>query len=94
MCQATDLVFHKPGVKSLISPALKAAGLQEIARALEAAVDFVKTKQGDAQVILVGGGSIIIEGQIAGVSEIIRPKYLEVANAVGAAVSIWLSLNN
>jgi hypothetical protein len=37
-------------------------------------------------VILVGGGSIIIAGQIAGVGEIIRPQYLEVANAVGAAV--------
>jgi hypothetical protein len=47
----------------------------------------VKTKQGDARVILVGGGSIIIDEHVAGVSELIRPKYLEVANAVGAAVS-------
>lgn len=48
----------------------------------------MKTKQGDAKVILVGGGSIIIPGKIAGVGEVIRPKYLEVANAVGAAVSM------
>lgn len=79
-------MLQKHAAKSSISPAIKISGLQEIARALETAIDLVKTKQGDAKVILVGGGSIIITGQIAGVSEIIRPKYLEVANAVGAAV--------
>jgi hypothetical protein len=46
----------------------------------------VKTKQGDAKVILVGGGSIVVGEHIAGVGEIIRPKFFEVANAVGAAV--------
>lgn len=65
---------------------IKVSGLNEIARSLEAAIDLVKTKQGDAKVILVGGGSIIIADKIAGVGQIIRPKYLEVANAVGAAV--------
>jgi hypothetical protein len=47
----------------------------------------VKTKQGDAKVILVGGGSVIIGDNIAGVGEVVRPEYLEVANAVGAAVN-------
>lgn len=69
-----------------MSPELKSSGLREIARKLEEAIDLVKTKQGDAKVILVGGGSIIVGEHIAGVGEIIRPKYLEVANAVGAAV--------
>jgi hypothetical protein len=55
-------------------------------RALEEAIDLVKTRQGNAKVILVGGGSIIVGDHIAGVAEIIRPKYFEVANAVGAAV--------
>ena len=73
----------------LIDPELKRAGLAEIARAVEDAIDLVKTKKGDARVILVGGGSIIIDEHIAGVSEVIRPDYLEVANAVGAAVSIF-----
>jgi hypothetical protein len=57
---------------------------------LEEAIDFVKTRQGDARLILVGGGNIIVKTELAGVGEIIRPKYLEVANAVGAAVSIAL----
>ena len=69
-----------------MSKSVRQAGLQEISRALEEAIDLVKTKQGDAKVILVGGGSIIIAGNIAGVGEIVRPKHLEVANAVGAAV--------
>lgn len=70
----------------LVRPSLKSSGLREISRALEEAIDLVKTKQGDAKVILVGGGSIIVGDQIAGVSDIIRPKFFEVANAVGAAV--------
>jgi hypothetical protein len=79
-------VFSNERTDSLIPPNIKLSGLNEIARALESAIDLVKTKQGDAKVILVGGGSIIIADKIAGVGEIIRPKYLEVANAVGAAV--------
>lgn len=74
--------------KKLVSEKSKTTGLLEITRILEEGIDFVKTKQGDARVILVGGGSIIIEGNLAGVGEIIRPDYLEVANAVGAAVSL------
>jgi hypothetical protein len=73
--------------EDLIAPELKKSGLAEISRAVEDAIDLVKTKQGDARVVLVGGGSIIINEHIAGISEVIRPKYLEVANAVGAAVS-------
>ena len=71
---------------SLVSQDIKTSGLKEISRILEEAIDIAKTKQGDAKVVLVGGGSIVIDGNIAGVGEIIRPKYLEVANAVGAAV--------
>lgn len=71
----------------MISEELRASGHSEIQRALEDAIDQVKTKQGHARVILVGGGSIIVGRDIAGVGEVIRPQYLEVANAVGAAVS-------
>ncbi len=72
--------------EELVPLGIKASGLAEITRILEEAIDLVKTKQGDARVILVGGGSIVVTNHIAGVGEIIRPKYLEVANAVGAAV--------
>ncbi|KAF4620233.1 hypothetical protein G7Y89_g14587 [Cudoniella acicularis] len=83
---ATDLVLSNEWTDFLIAPKVKTSALREISRALEEAVDLVKTKQGDAKVILVGGGSIIIGNHIAGVGQIIRPRYLEVANAVGAAI--------
>jgi hypothetical protein len=72
--------------EELVSHDVKAAGRLEIKRAVEAAIDLVKTKPGDARVILVGGGSIIIGEKIEGVEELVRPKHFEVANAVGAAV--------
>lgn len=69
-----------------MSKAVKDSGLQECLRILEQAIHFVKTKPGDAKVILVGGGSIIIGNQIAGVGQVVRPHHFEVANAIGAAV--------
>jgi len=89
--QANDLVFTNNLTDNLISPALKTSGLLKISRALETAIDLIKTKQGDAKVILVGGGSVIVGDEIAGV-KIIKPKFFEVANAVGAAVSSSLIL--
>lgn len=65
----------------------RSGGLLEIQRILEHAIDKAKTKQGDAIVILVGGGSVIIDDKLSGVRQLIRPEYLEVANAIGAAVS-------
>jgi hypothetical protein len=84
------LVISNKFTDKFVRPSIKSSGLREISRALEEAIDLVKTKQGDAKVILVGGGSIIVDDQIAGVLEIIRPKYFEVANAVGAAVCATL----
>jgi len=89
--QANDLVFTNDRTNNLVSPALKTSGLLEISRALETAIDLVKTRKGDAKVILVGGGSVIMGDQIAGV-QIIKPKFFEVANAVGAAVSSIVKL--
>lgn len=73
--------------QKLVSAEDRLKGLKEVTRILEEGIDLVKTKQGDARVILVGGGSIIIGNYLAGVGQIIRPDYLKVANAVGAAVS-------
>lgn len=70
-----------------VDPATKCGGLLEIKRILEDAIDRAKTRQGDALVILVGGGGIIVGDMLAGVSELIRPRHFEVANAIGAAVS-------
>ncbi len=49
-------------------------------------VDRVKTSAAPMPVILVGGGSILIQREVAGASEIVRPPHFAVANAIGAAI--------
>jgi N-methylhydantoinase A/oxoprolinase/acetone carboxylase beta subunit len=51
------------------------------------AIDRVKTSREDRPLIAVGGGSILVPGRIAGVSEIIKPEHFDAANAVGAAIA-------
>ncbi|KAF3015963.1 hypothetical protein E8E14_012666 [Neopestalotiopsis sp. 37M] len=60
-----------------------------IKQMIESAVEFTKTKPTDARVILVGGGSFVLPDveQLKGVSALVRPKYYEVANAIGAAIA-------
>jgi N-methylhydantoinase A/oxoprolinase/acetone carboxylase beta subunit len=50
-------------------------------------VDRVKTARGDLPLIVVGGGSVIVADDTAGVSEVIRPEHHDVANAIGAAIA-------
>jgi DUF917 family protein len=54
---------------------------------LEGAIDVIKTLAEAIPVILVGGGAILAPNTIAGASEVIRPPFHDVANAVGAAIS-------
>ena len=51
------------------------------------AVDRMKTSATPVPVIVVGGGSILVTGQIEGASEIIKPDHFPVANAIGAAIA-------
>lgn len=62
-------------------------GISVIKHMLESAVDKMKTDPGDVTLLLVGGGSIIVPDNLAGVKEVIRPPFHEVANAVGAAIA-------
>ncbi|MTT32194.1 hydantoinase/oxoprolinase family protein [Terrilactibacillus sp. BCM23-1] len=54
---------------------------------VEMAIDKIKTSAGSVPVVLVGGGSILIPGDIEGASEVIRPKHAGCANALGAAIA-------
>lgn len=54
---------------------------------LETTVDRVKSSRGDVPVILVGGGSVLINRDIKGASEVIRPELSGVANAIGAGLA-------
>ncbi len=51
------------------------------------AIDRVKTSREDRPLIAVGGSSILVPSELAGVSEIHRPDHFDVANAIGAAIA-------
>lgn len=59
----------------------------EILQMIERAVERMKTSEGDVPVILVGGGSALIKGDIKGTSELVLPTDGAVANAIGSAIS-------
>jgi N-methylhydantoinase A/oxoprolinase/acetone carboxylase beta subunit len=67
-------------------PLLEAAMAQADALLAEA-IDRVKTAKGDAPLIAVGGGSILLPDDLPGVSEVVRPEHFDVANAIGAAIA-------
>jgi len=54
---------------------------------LEQAIDRIKLSAQDVPVVAVGGGSILLPGRMIGISQVYRPKYFEVANAIGAAIA-------
>ena len=60
----------------------------EIHRMLAEGVDRMKTSAEPVPLVLVGGGSVLIEDDIPGVSEVIVPDSAAVANAVGASIAL------
>ncbi|OPA80307.1 hydantoinase subunit beta [Paenibacillus selenitireducens] len=57
-----------------------------ITRDIEDAIDRMKTSADPVDVILVGGGSILVPDKLEGVARIVRPDHLDAANAIGAAL--------
>ena len=72
---------------SHLDPSLVSAVQERIMEMIAIAVDRMKTSATPAPVIVVGGGSILVTGEIEGASEIIKPDHFPVANAIGAAIA-------
>lgn len=64
-----------------------AAVEDHIEEAVNRAVDRVRASATPVPVIVVGGGSFLIQRKVAGASETIKPEHYAVANAVGAAIA-------
>ncbi|MEJ1965448.1 MAG: hydantoinase/oxoprolinase family protein [Gammaproteobacteria bacterium] len=64
------------------------AALDVMHSMLEEAIDQIKTNARPMPLVLVGGGNILVSRPLDGVSELLRPRYAEVANAVGAAIAM------
>jgi N-methylhydantoinase A/oxoprolinase/acetone carboxylase beta subunit len=91
---ATDVVVASGkadlGIRSRVEGLdglLVAAVADRIEEAINRAVDRVKTSAAPVPVIVVGGGSILIQRPVAGASEMIKPEHYAVANAIGAAIA-------
>ncbi len=97
---ATDIALAK-GVMKIEDPACNPKRAKELipkelidkaydymVRKLEESIDKVKTSPEPATVILVGGGSLMWPRKLKGAREVIRPKYAQSANALGAATAL------
>ena len=73
-------VAHIP--EDLAKKAMAAIGAM-----VEDAIDAMKVSSADIDVILVGGGSIILPEKIAGAAQVVKPDHFGCANAIGSAIS-------
>lgn len=58
-----------------------------IKQKLEKVIDTMKTSPEDLPVLLVGGGAVIAPDELKGASKVLKPRWSEVANAIGAAIA-------
>ena len=54
---------------------------------VEDSVDAMKVSNADVDLILVGGGSIILPKKISGAASVLKPEHFGCANAIGSAIS-------
>ena len=70
-----------------VSRSTIAAARARMRAILDSNVEKMKTEPRDLPFLVVGGGSILVDWDVRGVSGVIRPDYSQVANAVGAAIA-------
>ena len=73
-------------VSGLLQSTIDAA-VTEIHRMVAQGVDRMKTSADRVPLVLVGGGSVLVDQDIPGTSEVIIPEHAAVANAIGAAIA-------
>lgn len=54
---------------------------------VEDAIDSMKLSSDDVDVVLVGGGAVILPEHLKGAARVLKPSYSPVANAIGCAIS-------
>ena len=70
-----------------LDPKMVAAAFDKIHQMVENGIDRMKTSNEDVPLILVGGGSVLIDRALAGVSDVITDNNAGVANAIGASIA-------
>lgn len=79
--------FGEPSRLPPLSPAVREGVWRRMQDMLAAALDRMKTAPGAAPIIAVGGGCILIDDDLPGAAQVVRPRHAAVANAIGAAIA-------
>ena len=94
VCTATDIAVRlgmtELGDKRLVAhldEAFAQKAMDAIRTLCEDSIDAMKVSSEDVDVILVGGGSIILPGDLAGARSVTQHEFGGVANAIGSAIS-------
>ena len=61
--------------------------MQVMQSMVEDSIDAMKVSNADSEVVLVGGGSIILPGHLEGAANVRKPRHFGCANAIGSAIS-------
>ena len=81
------LALGDPGRLEPAERALAPAVLDVVRQLLAEGIDQLKTSAEPQPVVLVGGGSVLVQGDLPGASVVVRPEHYAVANAIGAAIA-------
>ncbi|WP_133471818.1 hydantoinase/oxoprolinase N-terminal domain-containing protein [Paraglaciecola marina] len=91
---ATDLIVAAGGAEigdktklQQLSKEVVASGIKTINQMLDRGIDMMKLNSEPVPVILVGGGAVLVSGDLKSASQVLRPKHAEVANAIGASIA-------
>lgn len=94
VCTATDIAVRL-GLADLgdkakvahLSETFARKALEALTELVEDSIDAMKVSSEDVDLILVGGGSIILPEKLAGAHTVAKPEAGGVANAIGSAIS-------
>ena len=91
---ATDLAVAgglatvgEPELVADLDPELVEKGLGWVRQRIAETIDRMKIDRDPIPVVVVGGGSFLLDGALAGASRVVRPDHYPVANAIGAALA-------
>lgn len=76
-----------PALVADVSEDLAMRAMAAIRELVEEGIDVMKVTSDDIDVVLVGGGSIVLPTDLAGTAKVMKPEHSGCANAIGSAIS-------